>query len=196
MLPPGRSSDLWGNGIQNRERMERERASGWRRKSEVCRARSVEGLIRFAGHAPFKTNHEGSDPSRTRREIETPCPPDRFCGKMLHSCCRPQHPATETFKPGTHKIPPQPYFFGVSDAKNLCSCQHRIVLLSAITPRDESILMRIRQHNPVKPESMLRSSQDDIAFVEFGDVCGDHFDHLSITNRRRHAAAARLEAHP
>jgi len=61
--------------------------------------------------------------------------------------------------------------------------------------RDEAILRVISQHDPMKPKSVVRFCQDNIVFMQFGNDCWNNFDYFPVTDRRRHTAAARLEAH-
>jgi hypothetical protein len=69
-----------------------------------------------------------------------------------------------------------------------------IILLAAVSSRNELVPGSIRNHQAVKAKSVLRFHQDNVSSAQANSGRGLHVNHFSVANRGRHAYAAGLEA--
>jgi hypothetical protein len=84
--------------------------------------------------------------------------------------------------------------FGYGNAQNLGAPRRRIILNAAVAARDEHILGYVYADQAVQTESMIALYQNNVSAAQVVLRGGLHINRFAITNRGRHAGAARLKA--
>jgi hypothetical protein len=104
--------------------------------------------------------------------------------------------SARALEPGGYYASANPYVFGYGDTQNLFAPHRGVVLLPAVTARDEYIPPRIGNYQAVQAEAMIGLHQNNVSSAQVPLRSGLHVNHFSIADGGRHTGSAGLKADP